>query len=144
MKLILKTLCNSAGSPSSGNSNLSSNSLEKNRNRFKRVFGSNKEHYGLCVWNCETWNSWTYWGKDWKGTVKSFYYGVGDPKFSTIMLINRWVDCKNNEIVVRNSGKELSFYGLGLEWFLPWNIRYSDNFMLLQCAYNICDFTYII
>ena len=29
-----------------------------------------------------------------KGTVKSFYYGEGDPKFNTVMSIMRWVDDK--------------------------------------------------
>ena len=29
-----------------------------------------------------------------KGTVKSFYYGEGEPKFNTVMLIMRWVYSK--------------------------------------------------
>ena len=29
-----------------------------------------------------------------KSTVESFYYGKGDPKFSTMMSIMRWVDSK--------------------------------------------------
>jgi hypothetical protein len=33
-------------------------------------------------------------------------------------LINKWIESKINYNLDRN-GKELSFYGLGLEWFLP-------------------------
>jgi hypothetical protein len=31
-----------------------------------------------------------------KSTVESFYYGKGDPKFNTVMLIMRWVYSKEN------------------------------------------------
>ena len=29
-----------------------------------------------------------------KSTVESFYYGKGDPKFSTVVSIMRWVESK--------------------------------------------------
>lgn len=32
-----------------------------------------KIHYGLCIWNCEKWNSSTYWEKDWERNCESFY-----------------------------------------------------------------------
>ena len=38
-----------------------------------------------------------------KSTVESFYYGKGDPKFSTVMLIMRWVKSKEVASSVNNN-----------------------------------------
>lgn len=54
-------------------------------------------------------------GKHWERNCEKFYYGIGDPKFSTLMLINKWIDSKMNENLdsaMRSSGKELPSYGL--------------------------------
>ncbi|GET62852.1 hypothetical protein GLOIN_2v1836622 [Rhizophagus irregularis DAOM 181602=DAOM 197198] len=83
---------------SSGNSSGSSNSsLVENRNRFKRVFDSEKEvgetnDYALETVRREIRH--LTGEKIGKSTVENFYYGRGDPKFSTVMSIMRWVDSK--------------------------------------------------
>ncbi|EXX66540.1 hypothetical protein RirG_122820 [Rhizophagus irregularis DAOM 197198w] len=38
-----------------------------------------------------------------KGTVKSFYYGEGDPKFNTVMSIMRWIDIKEITCSLNNN-----------------------------------------
>ena len=38
-----------------------------------------------------------------KSTVESFYYDKGDPKFSTVMLIMRWVESKEVASSVNNN-----------------------------------------
>ena len=38
-----------------------------------------------------------------KSTVESFYYGKGNPKFNTVMLIMRWVESKEVASSVNNN-----------------------------------------
>jgi len=38
-----------------------------------------------------------------KSTMENFYYGKGDPKFSTVMAIMRWVDSKEIASSVNNN-----------------------------------------
>ena len=66
---------------------LSDVSLEENRNRFKRVFNSNKEEGETLDYAFETVRReirQLTGEKIGKGTVKSFYYGEGDPKFNNV------------------------------------------------------------
>jgi RNase adaptor protein for sRNA GlmZ degradation len=84
-------------SSESSSSQLSDSALEENRSRFKRVFNSNKEVGDTMDYAFETVRRETRevtGEKIGKGTVKSFYYGEGDPKFNTVMSIMRWVDNK--------------------------------------------------
>ncbi|GBB96077.1 hypothetical protein RclHR1_02680011 [Rhizophagus clarus] len=47
-----------------------------------------------------------------KSTVENFYYGKGDPKFTTVMSIMRWVESKeiasldNNNVSSANNNNE--------------------------------------
>src|SRR5204863_114014 len=82
----------------SSSSRLSDSALEENRSHFKRVFNSNKEVEDTMDYmmfetvRCEIRELTEE--KIRKDTVKSFYYGEGDPKFNTVMSIMRWVDDK--------------------------------------------------
>ncbi|PKK70324.1 hypothetical protein RhiirC2_779855 [Rhizophagus irregularis] len=40
-----------------------------------------------------------------KGTVKSFYYGEGSPKYDIVMLIMRWVNNKEYSDSVNNNAE---------------------------------------
>ncbi|GBC24318.1 hypothetical protein GLOIN_2v1836622 [Rhizophagus irregularis DAOM 181602=DAOM 197198] len=66
--------------------------IEENRSRFKRVFNSNKVgdtmDYAFETVRREIRE--LTGEKIGKGTVKSFYYGEGDPKFNTVISIMRW------------------------------------------------------
>jgi len=82
---------------SEASSNSSNSSLEENRNRFKRVFDSNKEEGETLDYAFETVRReirQLTGEKIGKETVKNFYYGGGDPKFRIVMSIMRWVDNK--------------------------------------------------
>ena len=77
-------------SSESSSSRLSDSSLEENRNRFKRVFNSNKEEEDTMDYAFETVRREireVTGEKVGKETVKNFYYGVGDPKFRIVMLL---------------------------------------------------------
>ena len=43
-----------------------------------------------------------------KSTVENFYYGRGDPKFSTVMSIMRWVESKEVASSVNNNNNASS------------------------------------
>ena len=91
------SVANHSSSSESSSSRLSDSSLEENRNRFKRVFDSNKEEgetldYAFETVRREIRELTGY--KIGKSTVKSFYYGQGDPKFNIVMSIMSWVDDK--------------------------------------------------
>ena len=90
-------MANHSSSSESSSSRLSDSSLEENRNRFKRVFDSNKEEGETLDYAFETVRReirQLTGEKIGKETVKNFYCGVGDPKFRIVMLITRWIDCK--------------------------------------------------
>ncbi|GBC36214.1 hypothetical protein GLOIN_2v1836622 [Rhizophagus irregularis DAOM 181602=DAOM 197198] len=101
---------------SSGNSSGSSNSsFVENRNRFKRVFDSEKEvgetnDYALETVRREIRH--LTGEKIGKSTVESFYYGKGEPKYTTVMSIMRWVKSKeiasldNNNASSANNNNE--------------------------------------
>ena len=91
------SVANHSSSSESSSSQLSDSALEENRSRFKRVFNSNKEVGDTMDYAFETVRREireVTGEKIGKGTVKSFYYGEGDPKFNTVMSIMRWVDDK--------------------------------------------------
>ncbi|CAB5212911.1 unnamed protein product [Rhizophagus irregularis] len=86
---------NHSSSSESSSSRLSVSSLEENRNRFKRVFDSNKEEGETLDYAFETVRrEIRHQEKIGKSTVENFYYGRGDPKYTTVMSIMRWVDSK--------------------------------------------------
>ncbi|PKK60475.1 hypothetical protein RhiirC2_870923 [Rhizophagus irregularis] len=86
---------NHSSSSESSSSRLSDSSLEENRNRFKRVFDSNKEEGETLDYAFETVRrEIRHQEKIGKSTVENFYYGRGDPKYTTVMSIMRWVDSK--------------------------------------------------
>ena len=43
-----------------------------------------------------------------KSTVENFYYGKGDPKFTTVMSIMRWVESKEVASSVNNNNNASS------------------------------------
>ncbi|PKY33703.1 hypothetical protein RhiirB3_452829 [Rhizophagus irregularis] len=90
------SVANHSSSSESSSSRLSDSSLEENRNRFKRVFNSNREgdslDYMFETVRCEIRQ--LTGEKIGKGTVKSFYYSEGSPKYDIVMLIMRWVNNK--------------------------------------------------
>ena len=91
------SVANHSSSSESSSSRLSDSSLEENRNRFKRVFDSNKEEGETLDYAFETVRReirQLTGEKIGKETVKNFYYGGGDPKFRIVMSIMRWVDSK--------------------------------------------------
>ena len=110
------SVANHSSSSESSSSRLSDSSLEENRNRFKRVFDSNKEEGETLDYAFETVRReirQLTGEKIGKETVKNFYYGGGDPKFRIVMSIIRWVDSKeftDSLIIIWSSGKELPFY----------------------------------
>src|SRR4051794_1207570 len=86
-----------SSSSKSSSSQLSDSALEENRCHFKQVFNLNKEvedtmDYAFEIVRCAIRE--LTGKKIGKGTVKSFYYGKGDPKFNTVMSIMRWIDDK--------------------------------------------------
>jgi hypothetical protein len=94
------SVANHSSSSESSSSRLSDSALEENRSRFKRIFNSNKEvgdtmDYAFETVRREICELTGY--KIGKSTVKSFYYGQGDPKFNIVMSIMSWVD--NKEII---------------------------------------------
>ena len=93
------SVANHSSSSKSSSSRLSDSFLEENRNRFKRVFDSNKEEGETFDYAFETVRReirQLTGEKIGKETVKNFYYGGGDPKFRIVMSIMRWVDSKEN------------------------------------------------
>ena len=99
---------NHSSSSESSSSRLSDSSLEENRNRFKRVFDSNKEEGETLDYAFESVRReirQLTGDKIGKGTVKSFYYGEGDPKFRIVMSIMRWVDSKEFSGSVNNNAE---------------------------------------
>ena len=104
------SVANHSSSSESSSSRLSDSSLEENRNRFKRVFNSVKEVGDTMDYAFETVRREIRelsGEKIGKGTVKSFYYGEGDPKFNTVMSIMRWVDDKEiTNSLVNNNNRE--------------------------------------
>ncbi|PKY35730.1 hypothetical protein RhiirB3_457004 [Rhizophagus irregularis] len=60
-----------------------------------RVFDSNKEEGETLDYAFETVRrEIRHQEKIGKSTVENFYYGRGDPKYTTVMSIMRWVDSK--------------------------------------------------
>jgi hypothetical protein len=77
---------------STPSSSLSNSSLDENRNYFKRVFDSKKEVGETNDYAFETVRREIHHltgEKIGKNTVENFYYGKGDPKFTTVMSIMR-------------------------------------------------------
>ena len=100
------SVANHSSSSESSSSRLSDSSLEENRNRFKRVFNSNKEEGETLDYAFETVRReirQLTGEKIGKETVKNFYYGGGDPKFRIVMSIMRWVDSKINNNLDSNA-----------------------------------------
>ncbi|GBC19258.1 hypothetical protein GLOIN_2v1708658 [Rhizophagus irregularis DAOM 181602=DAOM 197198] len=98
------SVANHSSSSESSSSRLSDLSLEENRNRFKRVFDSNKEEgetldYAFETVRCKIRQ--LTGEKIGKETVKNVYYGGGDPKFRIVISIMRWVDSKERLVVVQ-------------------------------------------
>jgi hypothetical protein len=86
-----------SSSNESSSSRLSDSALEENRSCFKRVFNLEKEVGDTMDYAFETVRREIReltGEKIGKGTVKSFYYGEGDPKFNTVISIMRWVESK--------------------------------------------------
>ena len=91
------SVANHSSSSKSSSSRLSDLSLEENKNRFKRVFDSNKEEGETLDYAFETVRReirQLTGEKIGKETVKNFYYGRWNPKFRIVMSIMRWVDNK--------------------------------------------------
>ena len=100
-------MANHSSSSESSSSRLSDSSLEENRNHFKRVFNSNREGDSLdYMFETVRREIRQLTGeKIGKGTVKSFYYGEGSPKYDIVMLIMRWVNSKEFSDSVNNNAE---------------------------------------
>ena len=84
------SVANHSSSSESSSSRLSDSALEENRSHFKRVFNLNKEVGDTMDYAFETVRREIReltGEKIGKSTVKSFYYGQGDPKFNIVMAI---------------------------------------------------------
>ncbi|PKB95478.1 hypothetical protein RhiirA5_404654 [Rhizophagus irregularis] len=101
------SVANHSSSSESSSSRLSDSSLEENRNRFKRVFNSNREGDSLdYMFETVRREIRQLTGeKIGKGTVKSFYYSEGSPKYDIVMLIMRWVNNKEYSDSVNNNAE---------------------------------------
>ncbi|RGB22567.1 hypothetical protein C1646_730274, partial [Rhizophagus diaphanus] len=94
-----------ASNRSRGSSSFDS-SLEENRNHFKHVFNSEKKVEDNIDYTIETMRREVCdltGERIGKSTVENFYYDKGDPKFTTVMSIMRWVESKEVASSVNNN-----------------------------------------
>ncbi|PKK48042.1 hypothetical protein RhiirC2_803608, partial [Rhizophagus irregularis] len=99
------------GNSTSSSSGSSNSPLEENRNRFKRVFDSKKEVGETNDYTFETVRQEIrhFTGeKIGKSTVENFYYGKGNPTFTTVMSIMKWVESKEVASSVNNNNNNAS------------------------------------